>query len=557
MNRNMPLFWILRHVKSRIPSLLLMTAAFIANAVLGVAFALGSRDVIDCATSADKQQFFQACIKQGLIIFGLLLSLILSHYLQEKLRAQLDRDWKKKLLHHLLHADYASASSYHSGELINRLNNDVQAVNDGLLSALPNVASMSTKLVAAVAALLVMEPMLTLILSVAGCLLILLTGYMRRKLKNLQKCVSEEDGKVSSLLQESLEKLLMVQALDVSEQIEIRSSNAMHHRYIAHRRRKNATLLANTCLNIMYYGAGFVALVWCSFGLLNGTVSFGSLTAVTQLVSQIQTPFIYISGIFPQYIAMIASAERLMELEALDSQPREAFEDPQRVYQSISAVSAKNLTFSYDRDLILKDATLHIPKGSFAVITGHSGIGKSTLLKLLLGIFHPENGELYFTTDTQNIPITRSTRRMFSYVPQGNLLLSGTLRDNLLITRPDATESEIAEAIHISAMDEYLPVLPQGLDTVLGEGGSGLSEGQSQRLAIARAILSGAPIILLDESTSALDAETEQLVLKRIRALPNRTCISVTHRPAAIELCDWKIEMHDKQFTCFPVEPTK
>ena len=555
MNRNMPLLWILKHVKSRIPSLLLMTAAYIANAVLGVAFALGSRDVIDCAISADTQQFLHACIKQGLIILGLLLSLILSHYLQEKLRAQLDRDWKKKLLHHLLHADYASASSYHSGELINRLNNDVQAVNDGLLSALPNLASMSTKLVAAVAALLVMEPMLTLLLSVAGCLLILLTGYMRRRLKNLQKRVSEEDGKVSSLLQESLEKLLMVQSLDVSEQIEIRSSNAMHHRYIAHRRRKNATLLANTCLNIMYYGAGFVALVWCSFGLLNGTVSFGSLTAVTQLVSQIQTPFIYISGIFPQYIAMIASAERLMELEALDSQPREAFEDPQRVYQNISAISAENLTFSYDRDLILKDATLHIPKGSFAVITGHSGIGKSTLLKLLLGIFRPENGELYFSTDAQNIPITRSTRRMFSYVPQGNLLLSGTLRDNLLITRPDATESEIAKAIHISAMDEYLPMLPQGLDTVLGEGGSGLSEGQSQRLAIARAILSGAPIILLDESTSALDAETEQLVLKRIRDLPNRTCISVTHRPAAIELCDWKIEMHDKQFTCSPVDP--
>lgn len=550
MHRNIPLFWILKHIKNRIPALLLMTAAYIANAVLGVAFALGSRDVIDCAISGDTPMFIRACVVQGCIILGLLLSLVLSNYLREKLRAQLDRDWKKEIFHHLLQADYAAVSNYHSGELINRLNNDVQAVNDGLLSALPNLTSMSTKLVAAVIALLAMEPILTLILMSAGCILILFTGYMRRRLKNLQKRVSEEDGKVSSLLQESLEKLLMVQALDVSEQIELRSSNAMHHRYVAHRHRKNATLLANTCLNIMYYCAGFAALVWCSLGLLNGTVSFGSLTAVTQLVSQLQTPFVYISGIFPQYIAMIASAERLMELENLDSQPREAFDNPNHVYQEITGICAKDLTFSYDRDLILKNAALHIPKGSFTVITGHSGIGKSTLLKLLLGIFRPDSGQLSFTGANPDIPISRGTRQMFAYVPQGNLLLSGTLRDNLLITRPDATESEIAQAIHISAMDEYLPLLPHGLDTMLGEGGAGLSEGQSQRLAIARAILSGAPIILLDESTSALDAETERLVLTRIRAMHNKTCIAVTHRPAAIELCNWKVEIRDKQLFC-------
>ena len=550
MQNKVPLIWILGHIKKRIPPMLLMSAAYVANALLGVAFALGSRDVIDCATSGNRESFLRACAVQGCIILGLLASLIISHYLQEKLRDQLDRDFKNTLLHKLLHSDFSMVSSYHSGELMNRLNNDVRAVIDGLLSALPNVASMSTKLIAAICALLAMEPQFTFILVIGGLALIFLTGILRRKLKDLQKRVSEEEGKVSSILQESLENLLMVQSLDVSEQIELRSDNAMHHRYKAQRRRKNATLFANTCLNIMYYGAGFAALVWCSIELLQGRITFGSLTAVTQLVSQLQAPFVRISGIIPQYIAMISSAERLMELENFEDEPEGSFEDPIVIYKQISEIAARDLTFAYDRDLLLDHASFHVPKGAFAVITGQSGIGKSTLQKLLLGIFHPQAGELFFNTDHNTIPITRSTRRMFAYVPQGNLLLSGTLRDNLLITRPDATDKEIAQAIYISAMDDYLPQLPKGLETILGEDGAGLSEGQAQRLAIARAILCGAPVLLLDESTSALDAETERIVLERIRALPDRTCIAVTHRPAAIDLCDWIIEVRDKKLHC-------
>ena len=530
-----------------------MTGAFVATALLGVAFALGTRDVIDCATSGRKEDFIRACIVQGSIIIGLLLSQTLSHYLQEKLRAQLDRDWKKNLLHQLLHGDFPTVSAYHSGELMNRLNNDVKAVNDGILSALPSVASTFTKIAAAIGALLAMEPVFTLILLAAGAILIVFTGLLRRKMKLLQKQVSEEEGKVTSLLQESLEKLLMVQALDVADQIELRSDNAMHRRYQAQRKRKNATLLANTGLNIMYYGAGFAALAWCSVGLLQGSITFGSLTAVTQLVNQLQTPFVRISGILPQYIAMISSAERLLELENLESTPSRTLENPQHFYRSMTAIGAEDLTFAYDRDLVLEDASFRIPKGAFAVITGPSGIGKSTLLKLLLGIFHPAQGQLYLESRDGRTPVSRSTRRIFAYVPQGNLLLSGTLRENLTITRPDATEKELAQAIYVSAMDEFLPHLPQGLDTLLGEGGAGLSEGQSQRLAIARAILSGAPVILLDEGTSALDAETEKLVLQRIRALPDRTCLAVTHRPAAIELCDWNIEMRNGKLSANPM----
>ena len=234
-----------------------------------------------------------------------------------------------------------------------------------------------------------------------------------------------------------------------------------------------------------------------------------------------------------------------MELDQIQGEPAPMNQDAAAVYDKMEGICAADLCFSYDRDQVFRGATFELPKGTFAVITGASGIGKSTLLKLLLGVFQPESGRLYLHPG--DLKLDRSTRAMFAYVPQGNLLLSGSLRENLTIVRPDATDAEISQAVYVSAMDEFLPQLPAGLDTVLGESGAGLSEGQAQRLAIARAVLGGAPILLLDECTSALDETTEQKVLRRIRALPGRTCIAVTHRPAAMALCDWQLEVADGQ----------
>jgi ATP-binding cassette subfamily B protein len=241
-----------------------------------------------------------------------------------------------------------------------------------------------------------------------------------------------------------------------------------------------------------------------------------------------------------------------MELDRICVHAEAEAKDAEKIYRETESIRAENLTFSYGRERILQDASMEIPKGAFCVITGHSGIGKSTLLKLLLGVFQPESGKLFVQTSAEEILLDRSTRRLFAYVPQGNLLLSGTLRENLLIAKPDATKEQLEQAIFVSAMDEYLPMLPHGLDTALGESGAGLSEGQAQRLAIARAVLGGAPILLLDESTSALDAQTEKMVLERIFSLKDRTCIAVTHRSAAEQLCDWKLEIRGGKIITIP-----
>ena len=542
MNKH-PLLWILGRIRRRIPAILLLTAAQMGNALFAVLFALGSRGVIDSAVSGDPGAFLSACIKQAGIIAGILICLTLMRHLRDRLSADLERDWKQQLLHGLLHGEYAAVSGYHSAELLNRLNNDVSRVNDGVLSVLPGFAAMVTRLIAAVAVLGALDARFTALVAALGILVVFATAVMRRRLKELNKRVAEQDGKVSGFLQEVMEKLLMVQAMDVSAEVEHRSDGLMADRYAIQRKRKNVSLVTNTGISLMSYGAGFLALCWCAWKLLLGQMSFGSLTAVIQLVNQLQTPFVNLSGILPQYTAMTASAERLMELEAIEGESAPSLEDPQTVYRRLDAIEAQSLTFSYDRDKILEHADFRLPKGSFAVITGPSGIGKSTLLKLLLGIFRPESGRLCLCCAEESVTVDRSTRRLFAYVPQGNLLLSGTLRENLTIVRPDATPEQIEQALFVSAMTDFLPQLPQGLDTPLGESGAGLSEGQAQRLAIARAVLGGAPILLLDECTSALDAETEQKVLARIKALPGRTCIAVTHRQAAVELADCRLEV--------------
>lgn len=543
------LFWILKQVKSRIPAIILMMAAEVGHALFCVYFALGSRGVVDSAVAGNRALFLVACLRQAGIIAGILICMTLVRHLRERLRADLERDWKRRLLHGLLHGEYEQIARYHSAELLNRMNNDVSRVNDGILSILPSAASMITRLTAAVIVLGTLDLKFTLLVALLGALVFASTAVMRRRLKALNKQVSEHDGKVSGLLQETMEKLLMVQAMDVAEEMEHRADSLMEKRYRIQRKRKNISLVTNTGISLMSYGSGFLALVWCANRLLMGQMTFGSLTAVTQLVSQLQAPFVNLSGILPQYLSMTASAERLMELQEIQGEPAPVRETPAALYEKMQAISAQKLSFSYDRDQVLQDAEFMLPKGSFAVITGPSGMGKSTLLKLMLGIFRPEQGSIYIQGRDDQLQLDRSTRRLFAYVPQSNLLLSGTIRENLTIVKPQATEEEVRRAIYVSAMDDYLPTLPNGLDTVLGESGAGLSEGQAQRLAIARAILGGAPVLLLDECTSALDEKTERKVLQRLRALEDRTCIAVTHRPAAITLCDWRLEISGGKIT--------
>ena len=546
MKNKSPIFWMVKSIKKYVPIIIILIVVHIVFALLNVSFALGSKQIVDSAIKGNRADFKAACIKQAIIIVGLVLCLFLQRHLREWLMTELDRQWKKKLFKILLNAEYTEVTAYHSGELVNRLNNDVRMMNEGLITAIPRFADLLTRLLASLGVLISLEPMFGCGIIGLSLVMLMITAILRRKLKVLHKNVSEADGRTLSFIQEALEKLLLVQAMNAGNEMELRADKLLLERFHAQRKRKNWSLMANTGVSVFFYGAGFVALIWCATALLNGTMSCGELTAITQLVGQLRGPMVNISGIFPQYISMVAASERLMELGNLVKDDESEYLDMRMYYGISEGITAEGIYFSYDRDEVLHNASFTIPKGKFAVITGDSGVGKSTLLKIMLGIIKPDNGKMFLQTKEDNVVIDRSTRRLFSYVPQGSFLFSGTLRDNLLMSKPDATEEEINQAVYVGAVSEYLSQLPQGLDTVLGENGSGLSEGQAQRLSIARAILSGAPILLLDEATSALDEITEYLVLERIRALKWHTCIFVSHRPAAMEMADCKIEIKNK-----------
>ena len=283
-----------------------------------------------------------------------------------------------------------------------------------------------------------------------------------------------------------------------------------------------------------------LALVWCALKVCANTMTYGTLTAVLQLISQIQTPFVNITKVVPQYYSILASAERIMEIEEIEVEQNSGEQiSVKPFYECFQKAGFEGIHFNYGRESVLEEGEAWFCKGDFVAIRGISGIGKSTLMKMLLGVFQPSSGHIRLYKDNgEYVEAGPETRGLFSYVPQGNYLFSGTLRENILLINPYAEEKEINEALEISDIKDFVQSLPEGLDTVIGEKGLGISEGQAQRLAIARALLSNAPILLLDEATSALDAETEQNVLKRIKSLNQKTCIIITHKAAALDVCN-------------------
>lgn len=542
--------WLWRRTAKRIPALIFLLVTNVATALLGVAFAVASKNIVNQAVSGTRTGLLQAATVQLALVCGVVFCLAVQRYLHAKTAAELDRDWKRELAGKILRGEYLKVSQFHSGELMNRMNNDVRAVDEGILSVFPGFLSMITRVIAVGAALFVLEPLLASFLLLLGLIVVIIAMFARKFLNNLNKKVSAADGKVSGFFQEAFEKLLVVQAMNLENEVLRRGDILMDERFRLQRKRWMITLTSNTFISFVGYFTAFAALIYSAFSLQKGAMDFGELTVVTQLVGQFYAPMVHLSGILPKYILLLSACERLYELEQL-CESQEKQENAEEVsYHEVLAICAEDVSFAYGQDKVLENATFSLPRDSFSVVTGASGIGKSTLLKLLLGIFPQDAGSLYVATENAHVPLSAATRGLFSYVPQGNLLFSGTVRENLLLAKQNASKEELETALHISAMDTVVESLPHGLDTMLGENGHGLSDGQAQRLSIARAVLTDAPILLLDECTSSLDEETERTVLQRLRALPNKTCIVVTHRPAALEYAQWQLQVDDGWITC-------
>lgn len=519
------------------------------GAALTIAFANFSKNIINAATidKSWEKVIIYALGYLALIMTQTALNLI-GRSATERCKGKLEWRLKEYMLKVSMKKDYSSITSYHTGELQNRMFNDVTVISDGFTTILPNLIFFVVKLACAFGYLVVIDKIFALVFFVGGVLVFLCTLTFRGTLKKLHKEVQATEGKTRSFIQEAVTSLLVVKAFSAEDKIAENADELQAVNYKAKMKRRFFGIAANAGINFVFNLGYVFALAFGAYRLLNG-IDYGTVTAMLQLVNQIQAPFANLSGVLPKYFSVLASAERLMEIEALPDEKADNSEDidAAATYEKLKTIDFKDISFRYDRDIILDNTSLSINKGDFVAIMGISGIGKSTLLKLLLGVFKVESGKILLTTDDSEIPVDYHTRHLFSYVPQGNFLLSGTILENLKFINENATDEEVNEAVRISCAKQFIDELPDGLNTVIGERGIGLSEGQLQRLAIARSLLSNSPVMLLDEATSALDENTEMEFLTNLRELKNKTCIIVSHKRAALEICNKHIQIIDSK----------
>ncbi|MCC8076282.1 MAG: ATP-binding cassette domain-containing protein [Clostridiales bacterium] len=544
------LAWVVRMARGDLAGIALLTACTGISAFLSVVLALVMRSAIDSAVALERGLF----LRWSGVFLGIILALLVlqaaARQLDENIRASIENRLKEHTYEGLLRSSYGSLKAFHTGELQNRMTNDVKIVADYATDLIPGVCSMAVQLVCALVVLLILDWRFGSLFLVGGLVMLAVTFLFRRRMKGLHKEVQETDGKLRSWLQESIESVLILKSFEAEDMAAGRTAGKTAAHKKARMKRRTFSNVCNVGFGAVMQGSYLFGLVWCGFGILNGTLSYGTLTAVLELISQIRSPFANLSGFVPHYYAMLASTERLMELEQL---PKEAA--PARALPPFTILCAEDLTFIYDdgEEEVIQSASFSIEKGEIVALTGLSGIGKSTLLKLLLGIYAPVSGRLYAVCETGEISLSPATRRWFSYVPQGNMLLSGSIYEavDFLHAAPytQTQRDRVEWACKIACADEFICQLPDGYATVLGEKGAGLSEGQVQRLAIARAVYRNAPVLLLDEATSALDEDTERRLLRNLKALGGQTVLIVTHRPAVMEICSKQLVFEHANIT--------
>lgn len=553
---SVPYIW--KWSKKQHKFVLLTSIINVLYAGLSLVFSLVTKEIVDSALLPDIPLVIKYAALLALIILVQLgLTYTLSR-LNAYIKAKMQMSMRREVLDQILKKEYKDISSFHSGELVNRMFSDVNTVIDGVTSIIPPLLCMITQLVGAIIILAGLDYRFVIVLCGVGLIALVVTLLFKKKMKQMHKDVQSCEGKVHAVLQETIENTKLIKASGIEESMENVVADRQTDFYNHQMKRNRFTSAAGTGLRGIFNASWLFAIVWGCIGIATGQYSYGTLMAIMQLVGQIQSPFRNLSGTLQQIYGTISSGERLLEIFDLPNEENEEFEyeDGNVIYNRLKDIKIRNMYFSYNDDnSVLENVNINMSKGDFIAFTGLSGGGKSTLFSLLLGIYKPNSGAIEFVEENKITSPCKKMRSLFAYVPQGNAIFSGTIRENLTMFNTEATEKELYKACEIADIKSFIEELPEGLDSRIGERGLGISEGQSQRLAIARAIVSNAPILLLDEATSALDEMTEATVLKNISNMNNKTCFIVTHRRAAFNICNKRFHLQNNHIYDVPLDP--
>lgn len=534
--------WIYEHTKRS--HIRIMTAAVLNTIVSTVLvyFAFAMRNVIDAAVTGNPSSLRKNCIQIVVLTVLLYVCHIIERLQQEKITVEVSWNLRTYLLNLLMKKQYPEVQKKHSGEWINLMFSDIRVLSEGVSSIIPGIAGMISRLLFAFASLIILEPVLAGVYLLAGTVILIGISLLRGKMKVMHTEVQKKEDRMHANFQEIIENLMIIKTFGAEEYVNNKIDNVQTVYSEVRLQRRRYRLLAVNLYSMLFRIGYLLALTYGAYQLFNGSISYGTLTAVLHIVSQIQGPINSLSGTLPKIYETAASAERIMETEKLED---EIISNP---VDQFDGLSIDHVSFSYDRERVIDDISFDVKPNDIISLTGISGSGKSTLFLLILGLYLPENGEIRVYSGNDVMNAGSDTRKLFAYVPQGNALLSGTIWENVVFNHEFDNDRYIYALKTADAWD-FVNELPEKDQTMIGERGKGLSEGQLQRVAIARAVYSNAPVILLDESTSALDVETEAKVLENIHMMKNKTVLIVTHRKAALNICDRHLNLQNHTIT--------
>lgn len=526
--------WLWRSWRSNRLQAVLNAAIGVLTVVVSLSQVWAVKRAVDVAAGGVPGSVYVAVGVMGLLIladFGLNIA---SVWVRNILGVRAQNRMRQRMLDRILRAEWAGREQYHSGDVINRLEGDVTSVVTFLTETVPNTLSILLLLVGAFCCLFAMDSLLALVTVAILPLFILLSRVYVRRMRSLTRKVRDTDSQVQSVLQETVQHRMLIKILESDAMVMNRLGDTQNRltRHITQRTR--FSVLSNFILNFGFSLGYLVAFLWAVVRMSQHTLTFGGMTAFLQLVNRIQTPARSMSRVIPAFVGVFTAAERLMELEAVPAEEQGA---PIRL-TAPCGVRFTGVSYGYDDGAgkVIDSLSFDFRPGTCTAVLGETGAGKTTLLRLMLALIRPGEGRVELYDDHGARQVSPRMRCNFVYVPQGNTLMSGTIRDNLLMGRSDASEADMCRVLDMACAG-FVFDLPDGLDTYCSESGGGLSEGQAQRIAIARALLRARPVMLFDEATSALDPDTEKQLLANILGSGNNTVIFITHRPAVVDYC--------------------
>lgn len=532
--------WIFSQSKPGLVLLVITTIMGSIMSAISVYNAMISRSLIDSATSGQISAVVKwLSVMGGIILFNIAfgtLRSILSTYCSNKIYNTL----QKKFFEHIVHSEWLENSKHHSVGLMTRITSDTGTINGFITGTIPSMITSTVMLSISFFTLLKIEPFIAVFTVFIIPLIMLMNKLFGKRLKKFYKDIEEKNIEHRSFIQESVQNLMIVKTFCREKQSVEKLEQIQHEKLNLLLKQVWFSSMTGIFFSLGSSGAYFTVFCWGAISLVKGVITFGTMTAMLQLFNKIQGPMSSLIGCYSPIISAIAAAERLMELESMTLE--EGSEDVAISLENVitPTITFDNVSFGYkDNSKVLNNISCTINPGETIALVGPSGQGKTTLIRLLLSLIHPTEGRLYIDSSGDDISISKDLRHLISYIPQGNTLFSGSIKDNVSYGNINASIDNIKDACDCACALDFISELDDGFDTLLGEKGLGLSEGQAQRLSIARAFLRTRPILILDEATSALDPKTEVSILKAIKELEHKpTCIIITHRPTALSICD-------------------